>query len=228
MPESEARAVGARLDWHLYAERLDRQAERCASDLADARLLEAWCDIDDHLRSVMPGDRLTRLGLLGVIAAPDRRDVARRSVMEREADLAAIHHAQMIVQERIDSQRIIDHARTADALTEYPQCPKCDGKGCADTNARHLTRCDHCEGTGNAPAADPEYHSVVMIVDVSTPEGDAFLHNVAESTDAVVHVSAFSTPEDDGDIVALDWLERMGNVHREQAAADLADYELEG
>lgn len=68
----------------------------------------------------------------------------------------------------------------------------------------------------------PDYVSVVMIVDTSTDEGRWFLESSAESCDAVVHVSAFEGVAD-----ALEWLEGKGNVHREQAAADLADYEQE-
>lgn len=70
----------------------------------------------------------------------------------------------------------------------------------------------------------PDYVSVVLIVDVADAEGEGldFLERVAESCNACVHSSAFSGEHD-----ALRWLEEMGNAHREQAAADLADYEQE-
>jgi hypothetical protein len=62
-----------------------------------------------------------------------------------------------------------------------------------------------------------------MIVDASTDEGQDFLQRSAVSCDAVVHSSGFTGVGD-----ALRWLSGMGNAHREQAAADLANYEQEG
>ncbi len=183
-----------RLDLTLYAERLDRMAERVADELADARLLEAWCAIDEEVRAALDPSHVLRLEDLGVLFEPDQggREVALRTMQERAADLSTLHTAQNVVRDLIAAKR---------AAAGPPHDP-----------------------TAFAPVAgEPDYVSVVMIVDASTDEGQDFLQRSAVSCDAVVHSSGFTGVGD-----ALRWLSGMGNAHREQAAADLANYEQEG
>lgn len=224
------------LDLHLYKERLDRHAERAASDLADARLAAAWCDIDDKLRMGLSDADQRVLDVIGVLSNDDRRATCEATAAHCVVVLKALHGAQRIVAELIAARKRDGYvpfdadkretATEANARQERPEphCPACMGKGFGDPKARHLTRCKVCAGTGlYTEVVAPQYESVVMIVDTSTDEGAEFLECTAESMDAVVHLSAFSGTDD-----ALRWLDDMAPVHREQAAADLADYEQEG
>lgn len=228
------------LDLQLYAERLTRHAERVADDLADARLAEWWCDIDDRVRVGLTDNDIRALEVVGILGNDERRTNAAASVAHFGLVLHAIHSAQKIVEQLLGERRAIDYAQKivkeseaerrpdpdplGEALATYPNCYRCGGKGCANPDYRHLTRCEECDGTGRAPAPaeEPEYVSCVMIVDVSCREGEKFIQNVIESVDPVVHSSTFS-----GEADALRWLESKGSVHRNQAAADLADYEQE-
>lgn len=89
----------AALGLHLYAERLDRHAERVAADLADARLVESWEAVEAHLGAVMPPEHVDRLRNLGIMLDSDRLLAAKRAVAEHTADLAAVHVAQRHVRE---------------------------------------------------------------------------------------------------------------------------------
>jgi hypothetical protein len=213
-----------RLDLHLYAERLTRHAERVADDLADARLAEAWCDIDDRLRVGLTDNDIRALEVVGILGNDERRANAAASVAHFQLVLHAIHSAQKVAEELQAARRRPEPDPLGDALATYPNCHRCGGKGCANPDYRHLTRCEECDGTGRAPAPaeEPEYVSCVMIVDVSCREGEKFIQNVIESVDPVVHSSTFS-----GEADAFRWLESKGSVHRNQAAADIADYEQE-
>lgn len=96
----------AALGLHLYAERLDRHAERVAADLADARLVESWEAVEAHLGVAMPPEHVDRLRSLGIMFDSDRRLAAKRAVAERTDDLAAIHVAQQHVREVLRGCRV--------------------------------------------------------------------------------------------------------------------------
>ncbi|MSO47333.1 MAG: hypothetical protein EXQ67_04510 [Thermoleophilia bacterium] len=95
-----------RLDIELYAERLARHAQRAADELADARLREAWWELESAARlSLSPSDA-ERLEALGLLLAPPTASSIRRGVGERVADLAAIHGLQVIVErQRAESRQ---------------------------------------------------------------------------------------------------------------------------
>ncbi len=87
-----------RLDIELYAERLARHAERAADDLADARLREAWWQLEQDVRGGLTAGDAARLEGLGLLISPPAAAVVARSVAERTRDLAAIHRLQTLVE----------------------------------------------------------------------------------------------------------------------------------
>lgn len=87
-----------RLDLELYAERLARHAERTADDLADARLREAWWELEQDARTQLTAADVARLEGLGLLLAPPAAAAVGRSVAERTRDLSAIHRLQAIVE----------------------------------------------------------------------------------------------------------------------------------
>jgi hypothetical protein len=78
-----------RLDVELYAERLARHAERAADDLADARLREAWCELERGVRATLGAADCARLEALGVLTPTDAAAAVGR---------AAIHRLQVAVE----------------------------------------------------------------------------------------------------------------------------------
>ena len=87
-----------RLDVELYAERLARHAERAADDLADARLRQAWCDLERELREGLAAADVARLEAIGLLLPPSAAAASDRAVQERARDLAAIHRLQAAVE----------------------------------------------------------------------------------------------------------------------------------
>ena len=89
-----------RLDIELYAERLARHVERAADELADARLREAWWELESAARPSLSARDVERLETLGLLLTPPVASTITRSVGERVADLAAIHRLQAIVEQQ--------------------------------------------------------------------------------------------------------------------------------
>lgn len=89
-----------RLDVELYAERLARLVQRAADDLADARLRQAWCDLERGLRGDLDGADAARLEALGVLRPATAVDAVDRAVRERADDLAALQRLQAGVERR--------------------------------------------------------------------------------------------------------------------------------
>ena len=87
-----------RLDIELYAERLARHAERTADDLADARLREAWWELEQKARRGLTAADVARLEGLGLLLSPPLAAAIGRGVVERTRDLTAIHRLQAIVE----------------------------------------------------------------------------------------------------------------------------------
>lgn len=87
-----------RLDIELYAERLARHVERAADALADARLREAWWELESAARPSLALLDAERLETLGLLLTPTTASAIMRSVGERAKDLAAIHRLQAIVE----------------------------------------------------------------------------------------------------------------------------------
>jgi len=87
-----------RLDIELYAERLARHAERTADDLADARLREAWWELEQEVRGSLTAADVARLEGLGLLIPPPVAAAIGRSVEERARDLAAIHRLQALIE----------------------------------------------------------------------------------------------------------------------------------
>ena len=94
-----------RLDLELYAERLARHAERTADDLADARLREAWWELEQAARPQLTAADVARLEGLGLLIAPPVAAVLGRTVAERARDLTAIHRLQAIVEAQRAARR---------------------------------------------------------------------------------------------------------------------------
>ncbi len=92
-----------RLDIELYIERLTRYAARAADELADARLRQAWCELERDARpSLSPADT-ERLEAIGLLVSPASVVTTACCVVERGDDLAAIHRLQIVV-ERIRTE----------------------------------------------------------------------------------------------------------------------------
>ena len=109
-----------RLDVELYAERLARQAERAAADLADARLLAAWHELERGLRDDLPTADALRLERLGLLLAPAAGDDAERAVRERACDLAAVQRLQALVERaRAEARQVV----TGAIATSRPPSP---------------------------------------------------------------------------------------------------------
>jgi hypothetical protein len=87
-----------RLDVELYAERLARHAERAADDLADARLRQAWCDLERELREGLAAADVARLEGIGLLMPAASAAAVDRAVQERTRDLEAIHRLQAAVE----------------------------------------------------------------------------------------------------------------------------------
>ena len=96
-----------RLDIELYAERLARHVERAADELADARLRQAWWELESAARQSLSVRDAERLEALGLLLTPTTADTIRRSVGERVDDLAAIHRLQVIVErQRVEARQL--------------------------------------------------------------------------------------------------------------------------
>lgn len=89
----------SRLDIELYKERLARHAERVAEELADARMILAWADLEQQMLPNLSGTEVARLEGMGILSTSERWDAASRSVNERERDLHAIHRMQVLVKD---------------------------------------------------------------------------------------------------------------------------------
>jgi hypothetical protein len=93
-----------RLDLELYADRLARDAQRVADELAAARLRLAWGEFEVVARDWLGGDDSRMLEAIGVLRAGATGD-DEALVDRRRRQLAAIGRFQAYVEEQLAELR---------------------------------------------------------------------------------------------------------------------------
>jgi hypothetical protein len=93
-----------RLDMELYADRLARDAQRVADELAAARLRLSWAEFEIAARDFLGGDDSRMLEAIGVLRAAVTGD-DEALVDRRRRQLAAIGRFQAFVEEQLAALR---------------------------------------------------------------------------------------------------------------------------
>lgn len=93
-----------RLDLELFADRLARDAQRLADELAAARLRLAWAELETAARAELSGDDCLQLEAIGVLRGGVPGD-DEALIERRRRQLAALGRYQAYVEQRLAEAR---------------------------------------------------------------------------------------------------------------------------